>query len=186
VLALFYRAGCGRSSLVAAVRCTKIRGVKPVIGKQDAAGLRIALVASRYNDMVTTRLIAGARAALKQHGAAEEDVFEFSVPGAWELPLAAKALVTSGRFDAIVCLGCVIRGETTHHQHVGGEAIRGLAQLSLETGLPIGLGVLTTENLEQALARAGGKAGDKGAEAVMAAVEMANLLRDIRAQGQKR
>src|ERR1043166_8978068 len=150
----------------------------PILGSRDAGGLRIAILSSRYNELVVGKLLARARAALRQHGA--ENLSEVSVPGAWELPLAAKNLAESGRFDAIVCLGCVIRGETTHHLVVGGEAARGLANVATETGVPIGLGLLTTENLEQALERAGGKAGDKGAEAAMAAVEMANLIRGDR------
>ena len=103
--------------------------------------------------------------------------------GPWELPLAAKALAESGRFDALVCLGCVIRGETTHHIHVGGEASRGLARVALETGIPIGFGVLTTDTIEQAVERAGTKGGNKGAEAAMSAVEMAGLLKQIRRPG---
>ena len=154
--------------------------MKTLSGKLDAGGLRIAILVSRYHELVTTRLVAGARSALSKHGAVEDQLVEVSVPGAWELPLASKALAESGRYDAIVCLGCVIRGDTTHHEHVGGQAAAGLAKVALECGVPIGLGLLTTDNLEQAIERAGGKAGDKGAEAAMAAVEMANLIRDVK------
>lgn len=151
----------------------------PIPGKEDATGLRIAIVVSRFNEFITTKLLAGAREALVAHGAKAEGITEVWVPGAWELPLAAKTLAESGRFDALVCLGCVIRGETTHHIHVGGEAARGIADVSLSTGIPIGFGVLTTDTMEQAVARAGGKDGNKGADAALAAVEMVRLLRAI-------
>jgi 6,7-dimethyl-8-ribityllumazine synthase len=146
---------------------------------QDATGLRIALIVSRFNEFITAKLLSGARDALLAHGATADHLTEVWVPGAWELPLAAKAMAVTGRFDAIVCLGCVIRGETTHHIHVGGEAARGIADVSLSTGVPIGFGVLTTDTLEQAQARSGGKDGNKGADAALAAVEMVRLLRGI-------
>jgi len=157
----------------------RMRMNQKLSGSENAAGLRIALVISRFNEFITMRLLAGAREALLAHGAAPEHLTEVWVPGAWELPVSAKALAESGRFDALVCLGCVIRGETSHHLHVGGEAARGIAQVSLHTGIPIGFGVLTTDTLEQAVDRAGGKSGNKGADAALAAIEMANLLRDI-------
>ncbi len=150
-------------------------------GKLDASGLRIAIVVSRFNEVITSRLLAGARDALARHNADPGNLTEVWVPGAWELPLVAKSLATSGKFDALVCLGCVIRGDTTHHLHVGGEAARGIARVSLDTGLPIGFGVLTTDSLEQAIERAGGKAGNKGADAALSAVETANLLKQISA-----
>jgi 6,7-dimethyl-8-ribityllumazine synthase len=146
-------------------------------GSPGGAGLRIAVVTSRFNEFVTTRLLAGAREALRAEGVRAEDITEFWTPGSWELPLAAKALAATKRYDALVCLGCVIRGETTHHLYVSGEAARGLATVSLETGVPIGFGVLTTENVEHAAARAGGSEGNKGADAARAAVEMVHLLR---------
>jgi 6,7-dimethyl-8-ribityllumazine synthase len=152
---------------------------KTIQGKLDATGLKIALVVSRFNEFITSRLLAGARDALVRHGASADNLTEVWVPGSWELPVAAKALATSGRYDALVCLGCVIRGETTHYLHVGGEAARGIAQAALETGVPIGFGVLTTDTLEQAVERAGSKGGNKGADAALAAVETANLLREI-------
>lgn len=151
----------------------------PLRGNEDATGLRIALIVSRFNEFITAKLLSGARDTLMAHGANAENLTEAWVPGAWELPPAAKAMAESGRFDAIVCLGCVIRGETTHHLHVGGEAARGIADVSLSTGLPIGFGVLTTDTLEQAVARAGGKEGNKGADAALATVEMVRLLREI-------
>ncbi len=148
-------------------------------GAQNAGGLRIALIVSRFNEFITGRLLSGARNALVAHGANADNLTEAWVPGAWELPLAAKVMAESGRFDAIVCLGCVIRGETTHHVHVGGEAARGIADVSLSTGIPIGFGVLTTDSLEQAVARAGENDGNKGADAALAAVEMVHLLRTL-------
>lgn len=151
----------------------------PLRGNDDATGLRIAIVVSRFNEFITMKLLAGAREALVAHGAKAGDITEVWVPGAWELPLAAKTLAETGRFDALVCLGCVIRGETTHHIHVGGEAARGIADVSLSTGVPIGFGVLTTDTMEQAVARAGGEDGNKGADAALAAVEMVRLLRAL-------
>jgi 6,7-dimethyl-8-ribityllumazine synthase len=147
--------------------------------KLDAAGMRLALVVSRFNEFITSRLLAGAQDALIRHNAGEKDLHVVWVPGSWELPLAAKALDASGRVDPVICLGCVIRGDTTHHQYIANEATKGLAQVSLETGVPIGFGVLTTETIEQAVERAGAKAGNKGADAALSAVEMVNLLREI-------
>ena len=149
---------------------------------RDATGLRVALVISRFNEEITTRLRDGARKGLIDRGARSADIAEVWVPGAWELPLAAKALIQSGHFDALVCLGCVIRGETTHHIHVGGEAARGIAQLTLETGFPIGFGVLTTDTEEQALARAGERSDNKGWDAALSAIEMVHVLRRIKAK----
>lgn len=148
-------------------------------GKLDASGLRIAIVVSRFNEFITSRLLAGARDALLRHDADEENITEVWTPGSWEMPLAAKALAASGKYDALCCLGCVIRGQTTHHLHIGGETAKGIARVSLDSGIPIGFGVLTTDTLEQAIERAGTKAGNKGADAAMSAVEMANLLRGI-------
>ncbi len=151
-----------------------------ISARLTATGLRVAIVVSRFNDAITSRLLSGARDVLVRHGAAESDLTEIWVPGAWELPVTAKTLAETRRFDAIVALGCVIRGQTTHHLHIGGEASRGLARLSYETGVAVGFGVLTCETMEQALDRAGGKAGNKGADAALGAIEMANLLREIR------
>ena len=152
---------------------------KSIKGNLDASGLCFAIVTSRFNEFITRQLTQGARDALLRHNAKTEDITEVQVPGAWELPLAAKSLARSGRYDALICLGCVIRGETTHHVHIGGDASRGLAQVALESKIPIGFGVLTTDNLEQAVERAGGKAGNKGADAALTAIEMVRLLRDI-------
>lgn len=151
-----------------------------IVGKLDGRGLRVALIVSRFNEFITSRLLDGARDALVRHGVDAGAITDVWVPGSWELPVAAKAAAQSGKFDALVCLGCVIRGQTTHHVHVGGEASRGVARVSLETGMPIGFGVLTTDTIEQAIERAGSKAGNKGADAALSALEMANLLKAIR------
>lgn len=153
--------------------------MNPISAKLDASSLRFAIVVSRFNEFITSRLLAGARDALLRHNAAEKDLLEIWVPGSWELPLAAKTLARSGRYDAVICLGCVIRGDTPHHQHIANEVTKGLAHVSLETGVPIGFGVLTTDTVEQAVERAGAKAGNKGADAALNAVEMVNLLREI-------
>ena len=151
----------------------------PITGKLDATGLRVALVVSRFNEFITSRLLDGARDTLIRHNATEDNLTELWVPGAWELPIVTKSLAQSGRHDAIVALGCVIRGQTTHHEHIGGEAARGLARVAFETGIPIGFGVLTTDTLEQAIERAGSKSGNKGADAALSALETAHLLRTI-------
>lgn len=152
---------------------------RTIIGKPDGAGLRIALVVSRFNESITSRLLSGARQTLSRHFVSEEDILEVQVPGVWELPLAVKALIDHRRCDAIVCLGCVIRGETSHHLYVAGEGIRGIASASLAAGIPVSLGVLTTENIEQAEARSGPDQDNKGAEAAQAAIEMVRLLRSL-------
>jgi 6,7-dimethyl-8-ribityllumazine synthase len=151
----------------------------------SAAGFRFAIVVSRFNSFVTDPLLAGALDALKQHGADLEQVRAdvVSVPGAWELPIAARALAerSERKPDAIICLGAVIKGDTPHFDYVAGEAARGIATASAETGIPMAFGVLTTNTVEQATDRAGGKAGNKGFDAAMTAIEMAHLLRKLRA-----
>ena len=149
-------------------------------GELNGAGLRIAVVVSRFNETVTARLLSGARTALERHGVAQDDVDVAWVPGAFELPLAARKLAESRRYDAVVCLGAVIRGETPHFEYISAEVARGLGQVAQETGVPAIFGVLTPDTLEQALARAGGKAGDKGYDAAITGIEMANLLRQLR------
>ena len=141
--------------------------------KGDARGLKFAIVAARFNSAITEKLLEGAGSALKHAEAERFDVF--LVPGAFELPLAAKKLAQSGGYDAIIALGAVIRGETPHFDYVAGEAARGLQQVALETGVPVAFGVLTTDTMEQARARAGGQHGNKGYDAAMTAVEMARL-----------
>jgi 6,7-dimethyl-8-ribityllumazine synthase len=140
---------------------------------------RFALIAARFNDLVVERLISGAQEALRQHGIGPERIDLIRVPGAWEIPLAALHLARSGRYVALVCLGCVLRGQTDHYEYVANAAAQGIARVALDSGLPVGFGVLTCETLEQALDRAGGKAGNKGAEAALAALEMAHLLQRL-------
>ena len=139
-------------------------------------GLRIAIVVARFNDFITSKLLDGARAALERHGVADNDVTVVSVPGSFEIPLAAKKLAESGDHHAVICLGAVIRGETDHYEHVTGEAAKGIAAASLASGRPVIFGVLTTDTLEQAINRAGGKQGNNGYAAGLAAIEMANLM----------
>jgi len=148
-------------------------------GKFDGTGLRIAVVTARFNDLITSRLLAGCREALVRHGVREEDISAADVPGARELPVACKALAASGRYDAVIALGCVIRGETVHFDLVANEASRGLGQAAVDTGVPVIFGVLATENLEQALDRAGGKMGNAGWNAAVSAIETANVLEDV-------
>jgi 6,7-dimethyl-8-ribityllumazine synthase len=148
----------------------------PVLeGSLDAAGLRFAIVVSRFNAFITERLLAGALDTLRLAGAKKEDVEIVRVPGAYELPAAARMLAETKRFDALICLGCLLRGDTYHYEVISNEATRGIGQVTQETGVPIGFGLLTCETLEQAIDRAGLKAGNKGGEAAGAAVEMANL-----------
>jgi 6,7-dimethyl-8-ribityllumazine synthase len=149
-------------------------------GNLDARGLKFAIVVSRFNSFITDRLLAGAEDALKRSGAVADDVVVLKVPGSWELPAAAKALAAQKRFDAIIALGAVIRGETPHFDHVANQAASGLAAVQLETGFPVAFGVLTTNTVEQAIDRAGGKSGNKGFDAAMTAVEMADLMRRLR------
>ena len=145
----------------------------------DAGGLRLAVVAGRFNDHVTDRLLAGALEWIDTHGQARDDVPVYWVPGAFEIPLVAKRLAESGEVDAVICLGAVIRGGTPHFDYVAGECAAGLSRATLSTGVPLIFGVLTTDDLDQALERAGGAEGNKGAEAAASAVEMVQLLRTL-------
>ena len=149
-------------------------------GELHGAGLRIGVVVARFNEVVTARLLEGARMALERHGVRGEDVDVAWVPGAFELSSVAKKLAESRRYDAIVCLGAVIRGETAHFDFVAGEAARGIGQVARETGVPVIFGVITPNTLEQAMERSGGKIGNKGYDAALNAIEMANLLRQLR------
>ncbi len=149
-------------------------------GHLDAKGLKFAVIASRFNSFITERLLSGALDALRRHGCAETDIDVVKVPGSWEMPVTAAALARARKHDAIVCLGCVIRGETPHFDYVAGEASKGVAQVARETGVPVAFGILTTNTLEQAIDRAGAKSGNKGADAAMSAIEMANLMRALR------
>lgn len=148
-------------------------------GELNGQGLRIGIIAARFNEFITSKLLEGAKAALQGHGVRDEDVTVVSVPGAFELPLIAKKMAESGRHDAVICLGAVIRGETGHYEHVAGEAAKGIASASFTTGVPVIFGVLTTETLEQAINRAGGKQGNNGYSAGITAIEMANLVRAL-------
>ena len=145
--------------------------------------MRVGIVVSRFNGSVTERLLEGALSALKEHGVARDDISVLGVPGALEIPVVAKKMAGSGGFDAIVALGCVIRGETTHNEIVAQGAASGVARVALDTGVPVTLGVLTTENEAQAMARAGGQRGNAGRSAALAAIEVVGLLRQIEARG---
>lgn len=147
----------------------------------DASGARIGLVLSRFNAFIVERLLEGAHDTLTRHGVEEENLTLVRVPGAFELPLAVKMMARSGQYDAVIALGCVIRGSTPHFDYVAGEAAKGLAQVQLEQDLPISFGVLTTDTIEQAIERAGTKAGNKGADAALGALEMISLMRSLRA-----
>lgn len=148
-------------------------------GSFDAAHLRVAVIASRFNEAIVERLVEGALECLEKHHVPDEYVSVVWVPGAFELPVTAKRIATSGEFDAIVCVGAVIRGDTPHFDYVAGEAARGITEASMETGIPITLGVLTTDTMEQAEERAGGSVGNKGFESALAAIEMANLFESL-------
>ena len=154
-------------------------------GRLNATGLRFALIVSSWNDFLTSKLSDGALNTLESHGANEGDIEIFTVPGAFELPLTAKKAAETGRFDAIIALGVVIRGETPHFDYVAGEAAKGLASVGFSTGVPVAFGVVTADNLEQAINRCGAKAGNKGAEAAAAAIETADLFRQIEVQGSR-
>ncbi|MDP8936943.1 MAG: 6,7-dimethyl-8-ribityllumazine synthase [Actinomycetota bacterium] len=152
-------------------------------GKLRGEGLRVAVVASRFNDLVTERLVSGARDGLVRHGVDDGSITEAWVPGALELPLAAQRLAASGEYDAVICIGVVIRGATDHYTHVASQCAAGLQRVQLDTGVPVVFGVLTTETLDQALERAGAKLGNKGSEAAVTAIEMADLLRQLPKSG---
>jgi 6,7-dimethyl-8-ribityllumazine synthase len=154
--------------------------VNPVEGSQDARGLKLGIIVSRFNDFVTGRLLAGALEVLSKAGAAEEAIQVVRVPGAFEIPLVARRMARSGRFDAIICLGAVIRGETPHFEYISNEASRGIMQASCDFDLPVIFGVLTTETVEQAMERAGAPERNRGAEAARTAIEMANLLKQLK------
>ncbi len=148
-------------------------------GSLRGEGLRIAIVCSRFNDLIVERLLAGADGALRRHGVQDDDITVVWVPGSFEIPIAAKQLAGSGSYDAVVTLGAVIRGATAHFEHVAGQAAAGVQRAALDTGVPVIFGVLTTDTIEQAIERAGTKLGNKGAEAAVGAIEMATLLKDL-------
>ncbi len=148
-------------------------------GGLDGAGLRVALVAARFNEVVVEKLVDGALSCLRRHGVAEDDLELAWVPGSWEIPVVVKRLAASGRFDAIVTLGAVVRGQTAHFEYVAGQAAD-VGRIATDTGVPVTFGVLTTETFDQAVDRAGGKLGNKGWEAAQAAIETARLLADLK------
>jgi len=149
-------------------------------GNLNASGLKFAVICAKFNSLITDRLLAGALDALERSGAKPEDIEVVKVPGSWELPLTAKTLAALSRHDAIIALGAVIRGDTPHFDHVAGQAAAGLAAVQLESAIPVAFGVLTTNSMEQAIDRAGGKSGNKGHDAAITAIEMADLLRRLR------
>ncbi|NOZ21735.1 MAG: 6,7-dimethyl-8-ribityllumazine synthase [Planctomycetes bacterium] len=151
-------------------------------GKLKGDGEKFGLVASRFNEFITNKLLAGAIDCLERHGVAEKDIDVYWVPGSFEMPMTAKRVAESGKYDAVVCLGAIIRGATPHFEYVAAEAAKGVAQVGLSTGVPTTFGVLTTDNIEQAIERAGTKAGNKGADAALAAIEMVNLFDQLPAK----
>lgn len=152
---------------------------KYIEGKLIGTGLRIGIVTTRWNDFMGQRMLEGARGALLQHDVADDDITIVTVPGSYEIAVAAKKMADSGNYDALVCLGVLIRGGTIHFDLIASEASKGIAQVAWQTGVPAAFGVITTETMEQAIERAGSKAGNKGVEAALAAIEMATLLRQL-------
>lgn len=153
--------------------------VKTIQGSYQGKGLRFGIVLSRFNEFIAGRLLEGALDALRRHEVEETDITVVRVPGSWEIPLAAKVLAESGNHDAVLCLGVLIRGQTPHFDYIAAEAAKGVAHASMETGVPLLFGIVTAENLEQAIDRAGAKSGNKGFDAALAGLEMANLLRQL-------
>jgi 6,7-dimethyl-8-ribityllumazine synthase len=153
--------------------------IKTIEGKLDAKGLKFALIVSRFNSFIGDRLVEGAMDALLRHGAEEKNIQLVRVPGAFEIPVTAARIAGSKNFDAVICLGAVIRGATPHFDYVSAEVTKGIAAVSIDSGVPVAFGVLTTDNLEQAIERAGSKAGNKGFDAAVSAIEMANLFKTI-------
>jgi 6,7-dimethyl-8-ribityllumazine synthase len=153
--------------------------MKLIEGKIDATGLKIAIVVSRFNEFITTKLLGGAMDCLKRNNADETNITVAWVPGSFEIPAVAKLLATSNKYDAVICLGAVIRGSTPHFDYVAAEVSKGIAAISLSSKMPVIFGVLTTDTIEQAIERAGTKSGNKGFDAAMSAIEMANLYKQI-------
>ena len=148
-------------------------------GNLVAKGMKVGIVCARFNEFITSKLLSGAMDGLKRHDVSEDDIYVAWVPGAFEIPLIASRMAKSGKYDAIICLGAVIRGNTSHYDYVCSEVSKGIAQVSLNNSIPVMFGVLTTENIEQAIERAGTKAGNKGSECAEGAIEMVNLIRAI-------
>jgi 6,7-dimethyl-8-ribityllumazine synthase len=156
--------------------------MKTIEGTLDATGLKFGIVIARFNEFISGKLLAGCIDGLKRHGAKESGIEVVWSPGSFEIPLLAKKMARSGRYDAVICLGAVIRGATPHFDYVAAEVSKGVAHVGLETGLPVIFGVLTTDNIEQAIERAGTKGGNKGFDAALAAIEMANVLKELKVQ----
>jgi 6,7-dimethyl-8-ribityllumazine synthase len=151
-------------------------------GNLFSEGLKIGIIVSRYNSIITERLLEGALDALKRTGASSDNISVFKVPGSFEIPPIASRIAKSGKMDVLICLGAVIKGDTSHNQYISAEVIKGLAQVSIATDIPIGMGIITADSLEQAIERAGSKQGNKGYEAAMSAIELANLAKEIKKQ----
>lgn len=152
---------------------------REIHGKLAVEGQKFAIVVSRFNEFITSKLLSGAVDALKRHGADDADITCVHVPGAFEIPFIAKKLAETEQYDAVICLGCVIRGQTPHFEYVAGAASRGVAEAGMATGVPITFGIITSDTLEQAVERAGSKAGNKGVEAAMSAIELVNVMRQL-------
>jgi len=152
---------------------------KVIEGKLSAKGVRFGLVVSRFNDFINKRLMDGALDALNRHGAEDKNISIIKVPGSFEIPLMAKKLAGSGNYDAVICLGAVIRGATPHFEYISAEVTKGIAQVALDTGVPVSFGILTTDNIEQAIERAGTKSGNKGWDAAISAIEMVDVLKSV-------
>ena len=152
---------------------------KVIEGKLSAKGVKFGLVVSRFNDFINKRLMEGALDALNRHGAEDKNISIIKVPGSFEIPLMAKKLADSGNYDAVICLGAVIRGATPHFEYISAEVTKGIAQVALDTGVPVSFGILTTDNIEQAIERAGTKSGNKGWDAAISAIEMVNVLKSV-------
>ena len=152
---------------------------KTIEGRLIGTGMKIGIVSTRWNDFMGQKLLDGAKDSLLRHDVADDDITIVIVPGSYEIPLAAKKLAASGKYDALVCLGVLIRGGTLHFELIASEASKGIAHAAWESGIPVAFGVITTENMEQAIERSGSKAGNKGAEAAMAAIEMVDVMRQL-------
>lgn len=153
--------------------------MKVIEGIYSGEGLKIGIIASRFNEFITSKLVSGAEDCLKRHGVTDENMSVAWVPGAFEIPVIAKRMASSGKYDAVICVGAVIRGATSHYDYVCAEVSKGIAAVSLDTGVPVLFGILTTDTIEQAIERAGTKAGNKGTDCAMSALEMVNLIKNI-------
>ena len=159
---------------------------RTIVGKLKGEGVKVALVAGRFNEFITNKLVDGATDCLVRHGVSEEDITLVWCPGSFEMPLVAQKLAATGKYDTIVCVGAVIRGQTPHFDYVAGQVARGIAQVNLASGIPVMFGVITSDNIEQAIERAGTKSGNKGFDAAVGALEMVNLLKNIEGKGGKK